>query len=416
MHHSSALHLTHLTHQSAGDSSSSSQPPPPHPHTHTSKAGRGAHTTMSGGHSNNVVFPVTLLAFQLVCAVIWLVGGDYAIGTPSCLLRTVGSRRLWGGQQCDGVGSCIIRIHTTDASGKASDSNPHSWTPTSLYRCVGGSVRPSSFPHKSLKTRPSPRTQTRSMWIGVHIMMLFGFGNLMTFLHRYGYSASGYTFVMTCIGALSARPITARNEPSPTPPFHPQHPPPPRPHIMSHPARQSPPCPSAAPPSPFIPSTTHAPLISPQHTHPAPTPCHILHAKVRLASPQHHLAIHPQHHPRNKQPPPHPFIPPPRPSAAPPSQSSPAPPTQPTPNTHTHTGIQWCIINYYFWHSIFQGKIVGPTLDVAALFQGDFGVAAVLISFGGLLGKVSPSQLLWLCFFEVVFYAISETIISDVSE
>lgn len=38
------------------------------------------------------------------------------------------------------------------------------------------------------------------MWIGVHIMMLFGFGNLMTFLHRYGYSASGYTFVMTCLG------------------------------------------------------------------------------------------------------------------------------------------------------------------------------------------------------------------------
>ena len=46
--------------------------------------------------------------------------------------------------------------------------------------------------------------------------------------------------------------------------------------------------------------------------------------------------------------------------------------------------------------------------------QGDFGVAAVLISFGGLLGKVSPTQLLWLCMLEIVFYAISEAIISDV--
>lgn len=57
---------------------------------------------------------------------------------------------------------------------------------------------------------------------------------------------------------------------------------------------------------------------------------------------------------------------------------------------------------------------MGPTLDVAALFQGDFGVAAVLISFGGLLGKVSPTQLLWLCMLEVVFYAISEALIADV--
>lgn len=31
-------------------------------------------------------------------------------------------------------------------------------------------------------------------------MMLFGFGNLMTFLHRYGYSAVGYTFLITCLG------------------------------------------------------------------------------------------------------------------------------------------------------------------------------------------------------------------------
>lgn len=38
---------------------------------------------MSGGGSNNSssVFPVTLLVFQVICAFIWLVGGDYAIGT-----------------------------------------------------------------------------------------------------------------------------------------------------------------------------------------------------------------------------------------------------------------------------------------------------------------------------------------------
>lgn len=77
-------------------------------------------------------------------------------------------------------------------------------------------------------------------------------------------------------------------------------------------------------------------------------------------------------------------------------------------------GLQWCIILYAFLHGLLDGKIVGPTLDVAALFQGDFGVAAVLISFGALLGKVSPTQLLWLCMLELVFYAISEALISEV--
>jgi hypothetical protein len=46
--------------------------------------------------------------------------------------------------------------------------------------------------------------------------------------------------------------------------------------------------------------------------------------------------------------------------------------------------------------------------------QGDFAVAAVLISMGALLGKVSATQLLWLTAFEVVFYAINNSIVARV--
>lgn len=85
------------------------------------------------------------------------------------VLRLVACKRARRSSSCADLHHTI---HILDASGKASNSSPHGWTPTSLY----------------------------SMWIGVHIMMIFGFGNLMTFLHRYGYSATGYTFVMTCLG------------------------------------------------------------------------------------------------------------------------------------------------------------------------------------------------------------------------
>jgi ammonium transporter Rh len=44
------------------------------------------------------------------------------------------------------------------------------------------------------------------------------------------------------------------------------------------------------------------------------------------------------------------------------------------------------------------------------LITSDFAAATVLISFGAVLGKASPLQLLIMAVFELVFFSLSETI------
>jgi len=47
------------------------------------------------------------------------------------------------------------------------------------------------------------------------------------------------------------------------------------------------------------------------------------------------------------------------------------------------------------------------------LVIGDFAAAAILISFGGLLGRITPTQLLVMAFFEVAFYSLNEQLIAQ---
>merc|ERR1719343_1319475 len=46
-------------------------------------------------------------------------------------------------------------------------------------------------------------------------------------------------------------------------------------------------------------------------------------------------------------------------------------------------------------------------VDIWALLHGDFAVAAFLISFGGIIGKVNPTQLVVLVVLEAIFYSLN---------
>ena len=71
--------------------------------------------------------------------------------------------------------------------------------------------------------------------------------------------------------------------------------------------------------------------------------------------------------------------------------------------------LQWTIFCVNFWkRAITDGFDSLITLDIKSLIAGDFGAGAILISFGALLGKTTPLQMLLIVILELVFYAANE--------
>ncbi|NXB69047.1 RHAG protein, partial [Struthidea cinerea] len=73
-------------------------------------------------------------------------------------------------------------------------------------------------------------------------------------------------------------------------------------------------------------------------------------------------------------------------------------------------GLQWGILMQGFWH-MNEGKI---SVNIESMINADFSTATALISFGALLGKTSPIQMLILTLLEITIFACNEHLVIDV--
>jgi len=72
--------------------------------------------------------------------------------------------------------------------------------------------------------------------------------------------------------------------------------------------------------------------------------------------------------------------------------------------------LQYSILINGFFHNLFEDHWENITLDIQSLITGDFAAGTILISFGAILGKVDGWALIIMTLFELVFYAINESI------
>eukprot|EP00485_Elphidium_margaritaceum_P008393 CAMPEP_0202692502 /NCGR_PEP_ID=MMETSP1385-20130828/6863_1 /ASSEMBLY_ACC=CAM_ASM_000861 /TAXON_ID=933848 /ORGANISM="Elphidium margaritaceum" /LENGTH=484 /DNA_ID=CAMNT_0049348041 /DNA_START=66 /DNA_END=1520 /DNA_ORIENTATION=- len=70
-------------------------------------------------------------------------------------------------------------------------------------------------------------------------------------------------------------------------------------------------------------------------------------------------------------------------------------------------GIQWGMYIFHMIPWVFNEHIGVLHINTYKLVDGDIATAVVLISFGALLGRVNPAQLLVMCFFELFFWALN---------
>lgn len=74
--------------------------------------------------------------------------------------------------------------------------------------------------------------------------------------------------------------------------------------------------------------------------------------------------------------------------------------------------IEWSILTNGFFETVLVTHSIGRfvKVDIKSLINADFAAAAILITFGAIIGKCTPAQLLIVVFCECVFYSLNQTL------
>ncbi|XP_026702024.1 ammonium transporter Rh type A [Athene cunicularia] len=73
-------------------------------------------------------------------------------------------------------------------------------------------------------------------------------------------------------------------------------------------------------------------------------------------------------------------------------------------------GLQWGTLMQGFWHS--KGEKIH--VNIKSIINADFSTATALISFGAVLGKTSPAQMLIMTILEVTIFACNEHLVTEI--
>ncbi|XP_062429256.1 ammonium transporter Rh type A [Rhea pennata] len=73
-------------------------------------------------------------------------------------------------------------------------------------------------------------------------------------------------------------------------------------------------------------------------------------------------------------------------------------------------GLQWGTLSQGFWHK----KVGKIDVNIKSIINADFSTATALISFGAVLGKTSPVQMLILTILEITIFACNEHLVKEI--
>lgn len=77
----------------------------------------------------------------------------------------------------------------------------------------------------------------------------------------------------------------------------------------------------------------------------------------------------------------------------------------------TVLALQWGVLVDGFFEKWYHNEWGFIEIEMIKLIESLFLVAAILISYGAVIGKVSPLQLVIMTFFEVIFYSINKSVL-----